>query len=293
MAQGAENDLVDITYYTTTSLVHFVEDNIPMLELNDNVLTVDDKAVWARDTINGVVDDFLDHVNAGGNQHGNATDVVSGFMSAADRAKLSRIQNEAQVNLFSAVDSLELVGRRETTLHRHLNATTTIDGFISYTDKIKLASVEVGAEVNNISDANALILTDASNADALHTHVFTPFVETFTSTEHSGVNHSGLPGVLAAFPTDGSGFAKTTYSLGSTITGTDTYVFSKPYTFNVGVLDAGIGYFSESTQFGSGETVTVTDVAISGVNGVVTYSTSKGGGLGDFQLACYQSAYGE
>lgn len=44
-----------------------------------------------------------DHVGATGNAHGAATSAVSGFMSAADKAKLDGIQGGAQVNTVTAV----------------------------------------------------------------------------------------------------------------------------------------------------------------------------------------------
>ena len=43
MAQGIKNDLADITYYIVTTPVHFTTSNVPLAELNANMLILDEK----------------------------------------------------------------------------------------------------------------------------------------------------------------------------------------------------------------------------------------------------------
>ncbi len=43
MPQGINGDLADITVYTTTTPVHFTSSNIPLTELDANILVLDQK----------------------------------------------------------------------------------------------------------------------------------------------------------------------------------------------------------------------------------------------------------
>jgi len=43
MPQGINNDLADITVYTTTTPVHYTSSNIPLAELDANVVLLDQK----------------------------------------------------------------------------------------------------------------------------------------------------------------------------------------------------------------------------------------------------------
>jgi len=363
MVQGADGDLVDIRLYEEDTPVHYVRDNEPLEDLNLNILTVDAKAILARDLSIVTQADLVAHIGSSGisttyvelphgtvsngpfvvgelvdgdtslatgtikdvlasslivgdisggpfqdselltggtsgatattsaapvdvPEHADATSGSSGFMSSADYVKLSRVQNEAQLNVMSPLDAIELISRKSTTLHRHIAATTSVDGFLTAANKTKLDSVETGAEVNNISDANATTLTNGSNADALHSHGYAPGSETFTELVHAGTDHTGLPGI-AGFP----GFVASTYNLGSLQTGHGTTVFNQAYGFNPEIVTSGIAKFSDGGFFGGGETIEISNVQISGSSGIVTYTISGGYGA-DVQLQCWQGAYG-
>ena len=41
MTQGVNNDLADITIYTTTTPVHFTTSNVPLTELDANIIILD------------------------------------------------------------------------------------------------------------------------------------------------------------------------------------------------------------------------------------------------------------
>lgn len=43
MAQGINGDLADITVYTATTPVHFTDSNVPLTELDANILVLDTK----------------------------------------------------------------------------------------------------------------------------------------------------------------------------------------------------------------------------------------------------------
>ena len=168
MTQGAENDLDDITFYTEDRAVYFIGDNEPFGNLNDNILTVDDKAILARNTAQATEVTLAAHIGSVGPAiHANSTTSNSGFMSPADKIKLDDVQEGAQVGTLSPSDALELIGRKDTFLHLHLESTIVSNGFMSAADNIKLAGIQTGAQANALTDPDALNLTDGSNADSL------------------------------------------------------------------------------------------------------------------------------
>lgn len=290
MTQGAENDLLDIRFYQESTPVQFVRDNEPLEDLNNNILTVDDKAILARDTATTVSTDLGNHIGQGGvAEHAVATTGVAGFMSAADKAKLDLIQDGAQINILAPVDAIELISRGVTTLHSHALATPLLNGFMSATDKAKLDGIEAGAEVNNISDADAITLTTGGNADALHGHFFSAGSESFTEAVHATTNHTGIPGI-AAFP----GFSADEFNLGPTQVGIGTTIFAKPYSgfTTVEVLSAGFAEILDAGIWGASETFKINDVSISGTTGTVVYEIFASAAPGDMNMVCWQSGYG-
>jgi hypothetical protein len=281
MTQGAENDLLDITPIQETTPVQYIRDNEPLVDLNSNILTVDDKAILARDAASTSIANLFAHVGASGSAHANATSGGAGFMSAADKFKLNNIQEGAQVNTMSPADSIELTNRKETALHRHPNATPSASGYMEFADKVKLDGVELAAKVNRISDVDRDTLTLGGNADSLHVHGFSQTVETFTALVHAGVDHSLIPGTQAnaVFDTTDSYFE-------GTQSGAAT-VFIHTYPDTVQSYAAGMAHIS--TGLVLGDTWTITDISISTVtNPGDTVTISYGPGP---QLSAWQGAY--
>ncbi len=282
MAQGAENDLKNITFYTNTSIIYFVDDNIPLQDLNDNILTVDNKAVLAKTLANQAESDFLAHQgSSGASEHGEATETVAGFMSAPDKLKIDTISVEAQLNILSLVDSLELVSGKPTKLHIHPAATTTIDGFISIADRVKLDGIEFGANVNNIADVDAVTLTNgpAEDANLLHTHVEPPFIETFTEAIHQTEDHDGLTGIG-----EFTGLLKSPYNIITPIATSQTLMEFHTFPFTPVSVHAGIRqaqfdpitfpFGIPSLWSGSSTFKFITNLSIVGNDGVVSYTAS-------------------
>jgi len=323
MVQGAENDLKDIRYYTNTSKVEFLADNEPVEDLNDNVLTVDNKAVLAKNLATQGVSDFRDHQGEGGTAaHADVTEAVTGFMGAADKLKLDQIQPEAQINILPPTDALELVSGERTVLHTHISVSTVNDGMMLATDKTKFDGIAPGAEVNNISAANANILRSSPGGDAnsLHTHATPSFFETFRvsgtdgvpagRTYHNNVNHSTLPNVPPAFP----GFTKAdemNISPDQLLTGQTIY--PSIYSFNAAVVNAGL-YRIRSINWpygwGGNESFTIDDItlatdtpAVGQSTGTVTFAVRRVPSpltpglhvawLSLGEMAVYQSAYAD
>jgi len=291
MAQGAELDLIDVRYYTNSSRVYFVDDNEPLQDINTNILKVDNKAVLAKNTANQVTADFAAHQGGGGTGvHTEATPYTSGFMSAADKVKLDSVAVEAQLNILSPSDALELVSRQATLLHTHPAVTTLTDGFMSSADKTKLNGIEAGAKVNNISDANAAILTGgpSENAESLHTHVVPVFVETFDYAAHQGHDHTGISGMVPY-----TGLLKSPFFSGPTSSGS-TVIFIQDFAFTPVSVHAGIRVASATSVYpfywGAGEEFIIDDLEVDMGNnrGILTYRAT--GGLGS--LSCWMGAYG-
>ncbi|MHA2063858.1 MAG: hypothetical protein ACXABY_05665 [Candidatus Thorarchaeota archaeon] len=283
MTQGLENDLLDIRFYFESTPVLWNRDNEPLEDLNENTLRIDDKAILARDTALQAQADLVAHIGQGGvPEHADGTTSVSGFLSAADKAKLDLVQDKAQLNILAPVDAIDLISRKATTLHNHTLATTTVNGFLSVPDKVKLGTIEALAQVNNISAAEASTLTSGANADALHFHSFVPGNETFTKAVHDVTNHTGLPGI-AAFP----GFVNVDFIEGPTI-GAGVFMFSNPYNFiTLDVLTGGISFIQEAGWWGAGEHFAVTNMSIVGTTGTITYSCNW-----DVQMRAWQGGYG-
>lgn len=294
MVQGAEFDLKDIRFYTQTSDVDFVEDNEPIQDLNDNILTVDNKAILAKNTANTASSTLAAHIGGSGtSEHPIATDTVAGFMSTADKFKLEGIQPEAQLNILSPTDALELVGGAVTVLHTHITVTDLNDGIMTTALKAKLDTIQDGAEVNILSTAEADGLTGGTpDANFLHTHVTPTFTETFNSGDHSGVDHTGLLGVPSGFP----GFTKVSFDTGPTQSGPGTTIFAKPFASfvsDLAVITAGIQRIVDTgPQWGASETFKINDVSKSGTTGTVVYEIKKGAGDGFTQMNCWIGGYG-
>jgi hypothetical protein len=293
MAQGAELDLVDISFFTEDRAVYYINDNVTFQEINTNVLTVDNKAILARNTAQTVTADLAAHIGSVGLPvHAGATTASSGFMSATDKLKLNNIATGAKVGILSPADALELTTRKDTFLHLHPAATTAANGFMSAVDKVKLDTVQTGAQANRLNDANALTLTDGSNADSLHTHFFGLITETFTATVHNSISHAGIPGTAGFTP-----FTTTeSYFPGPLIdnsTGTTIQIFSHTYPFLPEVLSGDWRYL-HTTGFNSKDTALTTGFAISGNDGIITYSAedTNAGGTDILTLSCWQGAYG-
>jgi hypothetical protein len=291
MVQGAEFDLKDIRFFTNTSQVDFVEDNRPVEDLNDNTLTVDVKAVLAKNTANASQASLTAHIGGGGaSAHGVVTQSVAGFMSANDKIKLDNIQAEAQINILSPIDALELVGGGVTRLHTHITANTIRDGLMTEIDKAKLDGIETGAEVNILTGPQVAGLTGGGDANPFHTHVTPSFDENFREgpgtdgvppgvTYHTNVDHSTLPGVPGGFP----GFTKVAYREASPgiVNLTPNPAFSEvkvfdfdysPFLSNLAVVTAGMSYLTDFSGWGLTETFQIQSVSKSGLVGTVVYS---------------------
>lgn len=271
MTQGAEFDLIDIRYYTKTSEIQFVSDNEPIEDLNANTLTVDDKAILARDTAQTVEADFNNHQGGKGTaEHDVVTTAEAGFMSAVDKSKLDNIADGAQVNIISPTDALELVSTGQTFLHSHPNVTDTISGYMTATQKSKLNTVADGAQVNYITDPQADTLTLGGNASSLHSHTYPSFVETFTEAIHATTDHTGLPDI-----TPFVGFTQSSFNLSNTIVGGGSDVYVETYPFTPRFIAAGIAYMSDASgHWGNhGETFRIDNVSVSGNQGIVSFSS--------------------
>jgi hypothetical protein len=277
MVQGVENDLLNISYYTNTSEIYFVEDNRPVVDLNKNILTVDNKAILAKTTAVQAQTDFAAHQGGGGSGvHGLATPSVAGFMSAADKIKIDGIQAGASVNIISPTDALELVGKGITTLHRHPVVDTARKGFMSFVDKVKMNGIELLADVNNISDIDATTLVGgpSSNATLLHTHVQPSFTETFTQAVHFTHDHTGLPGI-----TPYTGINTSLFNISNEITTTGplvTEVYSQPFGFQISAMCCGIHTFGTVGAGGGYKLFQIENVQVTAGNvGVVTFSIQE------------------
>lgn len=291
MSQGAQNDLLDIRYYFESTPVVFNRSNEPVEDLNNNTLTIDNKAIAARDLALSVSATLAGHIGQQGpTEHADATTSVAGFMPPEDKAKLDNIQPNAQINILAPVDALELVSRKITTLHAHPPATTTTPGFLTAADKAKLNGIEALAQVNNISDANVATLTSGGNADTLHNHGFSPGSETFTELVHSTTNHTGLPGI-PVFP----GFATSSFIVSSEQFGPGITVFANNYGGTFTTLDAVIGgfhYIQDNGIWNASEEFSINDINIVGTSATITFEVIAGGGGGDMQARCWQVGYG-
>ena len=84
-----------------------------MEDINNNTLTIDNKAIAARDLALAVSATLGTHVGQQGpSEHADATSGVAGFMPPGDKAKLDNIQPNAQINILDPVDALGLVSRK-------------------------------------------------------------------------------------------------------------------------------------------------------------------------------------
>lgn len=324
MAQGAENDLKDIRFFTNTSKVDFVEDNESADDLNFNTLVVDNKAILAKNTANASQTELGTHIGGSGvAAHPASTTTVAGFISAADQAKLDGIQVEAQINILSPLDALELVSGGVTRLHTHIDASAANDGLMPAADKAKLDTIQIGAQVNILTGAQVTGLIGGGDANSYHTHVTPTFTETFKAgpgtdgvppgvTYHTNVDHTGLTGVPGSFP----GFVPVPYQEGPTLINTvfdvafsGIEVFSKdysPFLSELAVVTGGISYIADAGSWGLTETFFVNDLSKSGLIGTITYqiiannpvasipvpdwSTIAGDGL--MTMRCWQGGYG-
>lgn len=273
MAQGSENDLLDIRYYQESFGVLGIAggtgpDNDPIVDLNLNTLIVDNKAILARNTADSVTSDLAAHVGAVGPlEHADATIVDDGFMSAADKIKLDGIQNKAQNNVLALDDALSLISHKDTILHLHPIATTLLDGFMSAANKLKLDGIENGAEVNNITQAQDNILTGGGLADTLHTHDHSPGSETFTELVHSTTDHTGVTGV-PGFP--GFVTAETYFPSPEILVGRAVQIFSHTYSFAPEIVQCGWRRLRVD-DFDTSDGHEIQDIQISGNDGIVTW----------------------
>ena len=288
MTQGAENDLIDIRVYQESTPVLFSRSNEPFEDLNTNILIVDNKAILARDTALTVQTDLGNHIGqAGIVEHALATTAVAGFMSALDKAKLDLIQEQAQLNILSPTDAIELISRKATTLHSHNLATTTLNGFFAATDKVKLDGIQAGAQVNNITNGNAVTLTSGGNADTLHNHFFSAGSENFTELVHFNTNHTGIQGV-AAFP----GFVDSAFNPGPPLgPGVGVLLHTANFTSfsSLEVVAAGFQDIRDFGYWGGSEFFAITNIVITGTTSVLTFEI---GGYGDMQMRTWQKGYG-
>lgn len=291
MTQGAENDLVDIRFYTNTSLVDFVADSEPLQDLNTNTLTVDNKAILAKDIALQADADFTTHQGGGAvSAHGVVTTTVSGFMSAADKLKLDGIQDGAGLNIIDPADALELVSSGVTSLHRHPTVDATRKGFMSAAEKSKLDGIQNFADVNNVSPTDATAL-QSGDASLLHDHVQPSFVETFTEGVHFTTDHTGFPGI-----TPYTGINSTTFvpSLLLTSSTPGVLIHSNSYAFQISILHAGFSHVRTYSSWISSKGLRIADVqVVAGNTGVVTLtSTIEGPSAGLIRLSCWQGAGG-
>ncbi len=300
--QGAENDLKDVRFYDNASKVEVLADNEPLEDINDNILTIDNKSILAKTLANDAAAQLLTHIGGSGDtQHPDSTPVLSGFISTIDKAKLDSIQVEAKINILAAVDALELVGGGRTTLHRHISVSTVTDGFMAVVDKVKLNGIATGANVNvpDLADADALARDPGGDANALHTHVTPTLFETFRETGapiggvvyHDEITHAGLPGVPATF----IGFPqKAPYNQGPEQEGPGITIFTHTYfSFStLHVVTAGPSVIRKNGGvWGNRKRYKLTDVSISGLDGIVTYEIV--GGNTTQIMQCWQGGFGE
>jgi hypothetical protein len=116
-----------------------------------------------------------DHAAAGysltTHTHADATNSVSGFMSAADKLKLDGYPIPSAVGDFLAYDGMNWVIRSiysfATSTHGHGIATTTANGFMSSGDKLKLDGITPsdGSETKVIAGANMEVAGTGTAAD--------------------------------------------------------------------------------------------------------------------------------
>ncbi|MHA2063856.1 MAG: hypothetical protein ACXABY_05655 [Candidatus Thorarchaeota archaeon] len=299
--QGAENDLKDVRFYDNTSKVETAEDNEPVIDINDNVLTIDNKAILAKTLANDAAAQLLTHIGgSGATQHPDSTDTVSGFISVSDKVKLNGIAVEAKINILAPVDALELVSGRRTTLHTHIPVSVTTDGLMSAADKVKLNGIATGANVNfpDLADADALARDPGGDANSLHVHTVPTLFETFRetgtdgvppgATYHSNVDHLGLPGVPAAF----TGFVnKAPYNGSPTIGGIGTNIFVNSYfSFTtLQVVTAGLALI-QSHGGAHNWDFNIYDISISGLDGIVTFGSATHPAI---SVKCWQGGFGE
>lgn len=292
MTQGSENDLKDIRFYTNTSKIDFVDDNKPIEDLNFNVLQVDNKAIAAETIATQADTDITTHIGGSGiSEHGLATTVVAGFMAPSDKLKLDGVEAEAQINILSPLDALELVSRGVTRLHTHITATSINDGLMSAADKTKLNGIQAGAQVNILTAPQVATLTSGGDANSLHTHTTPLFEEFFKAgpgtdnvppgvTYHTNVNHTGLPGVPGSF----AGFTKVPYRLSPTIENfvgdpafSSIVVFDfdySPFLSDLAIVGAGIAEMHDKFTYDSTEAFYINDVSKSGLVGTVVFQVS-------------------
>lgn len=288
MTQGAEGDLLDIRFYGEDVPVNFVEDNEPFTDLNTNILTVDNKAILARDTALQIATDLSNHEGAiGPLEHADATTTLAGFISAADQVKLNSITEKAQVNTLAPSDALSLISRKDTILHQHPTATSSTDGFNSAVDKDKLDNIEALAQVNNISALNAATLIGGGLADTLHSHAASPGSETFTMAVHDALDHTGVSGV-PGFP----GFSTAESYIPDPIdrSGRATWIHSHTYSFAPETIQAGWRKIQIRDQDYS-EGYSIDDVALAGNDGLVTYTQGYSASA-NCVISVWQGAFG-
>lgn len=292
MAQGSENDLKDIRYYTSISMVDFVDDNKPVEDLNFNTLRVDNKAIQAESLATQANTDITAHIGGGGtSEHGVATTLVAGFLASADKLKLDGIQTEAQINILSPLDALELVGGGVTRLHTHITATSINDGLMSAADKTKLNGIQAGAKINLLTNGQVATLTSGGDANSLHTHTTPTFFETFRAgpgtdavppgvTYHTNVDHSSLLGVPGAF----AGFQRVPFNISPPIENfvnnpafnfIDIFDFDySPFLTDLAIVGAGLASIQSKSGWGSTEAFYINDVSKSGLVGTVVYQVN-------------------
>jgi len=291
VVQGAENDLIDIRFVTETTPVIWFRTNEPFEDLNTNILIVDNKAILARSTAQATEASLATHIGSVGLvEHAAATTGLSGFMTAADKVKLNGIQTNAQLNILSPTDAIELISLGETTLHEHPLATSTLDGYMTIADKLKLDGIQAGAQVNNITVSQKNTLTGGGNADSLHSHGFSVGSETFTAAVHAVTNHAGIPGV-EAFP----GFSVSSYQKGAAQINPGTTIYTRNYGGTFSSLEAISADHARMLDFGvwgAAEQFRINDVSITGSDGTVVYEVAAGGGIGDMLFQCWQVGYG-
>ncbi len=278
MTQGAENDLFDISFYQESTPVHFSNDIVPLTgattSLNENTLLVDNKAILARDTANTTIANLLLHtISLGASEHAVATTGSSGFMSALDKLKLDSTQSEAQVNIMSPIDALELTARGNTSLHRHFTGTPIVPGFLSFDDKAKIDSIEVSADDNNIGLTASGLLT-SGGITTIHGHGFIPDGETFTELDHASKNHAGVNGV-PGFP----GFSTSQDFVEGPGSGAPNAIFMHTFAGFVApglqIVEAGLSQLN-ANWFTAASNVGISLVTIAGDMVTVTYSGAGG-----------------
>jgi len=220
MVQGAENDLLDIRFYLESTPVIFNRDNEPFEDLNNNILTVDNKAILARDTASATASELAAHIGNSGFStlvvelvHGavgggpflvgeavsGGTSLATGVVNKVNASSL--IVGSILSGPFLDTELITGGGSGATAnltsdpvpVPEHADATTGVSGFMPASDKAKLNLIQDGAQLNILAPVDAIELI-SRKVTTLHSHLL---VTTLTDGFMSAADKTKLDGVQA------------------------------------------------------------------------------------------------